>query len=91
MKADFTAVTEIVEFLTRGSRSKNKITARLRRAYFGLFKDHLGRISWDEALEGRMIQKTCQIFSNNLLQCQEDCPNQQEVRQKNARRPVCMN
>jgi len=29
-----------------------------------------------------MIQKTCQIFNNNLLQSQSVCPNEQELRQK---------
>lgn len=50
---------EIVELSTelRGSRAVNKIMAMdFRSANSGLFRDILGRIPWEQALQGRGIQ-----------------------------------
>jgi len=51
---------EIVEFriLSGGSRTISRIkTLDLRKANFGLFKELLGGIPWDRALEGRGVQE----------------------------------
>ena len=47
---------EMLEFrISRvGRRVKSKLTTLdFRRAYFGLFKDLLGRVLWDKALKGK--------------------------------------
>ncbi|PKU29548.1 glycerol kinase [Limosa lapponica baueri] len=76
--------------LRGGSRAKNKLTTLdFRRADFGLFRDLLGRVPWDKALERRGAQENwLMIFKNHLLQ--DVHPNEQEVRQ-NARRAAWMN
>ncbi|GAB0204060.1 protein Hook 3-like [Grus japonensis] len=51
---------EMVEFriLRAGRRVKSKLTTLdFRRADFGLFRDLLGRVPWDKALEGREVQE----------------------------------
>ncbi|GAB0181918.1 cAMP-dependent protein kinase inhibitor alpha [Grus japonensis] len=50
---------EMVEFeiLRAARRARSKLTTLdFRRADFGLFRDLLGRIPWDKALEGRGVQ-----------------------------------
>ncbi|GAB0198633.1 hypothetical protein GRJ2_002328700 [Grus japonensis] len=65
---------ETVEFkiLRAVRRAHSKLTTLdLRRADFGLFRDLLGRIPWDKALEGRGAQDSWPIFKGQLLQAQE--------------------
>lgn len=38
---------------------------------FGLFKELVGRISWESALEGRETHESCLIFKDSLLKAQE--------------------
>ena len=53
-------------------RAHSKLaTLDSRRAEFGLFRDLLGRIPWDTALEGRGAQESWLIFRDHLLQVQE--------------------
>ena len=54
----------------RGAHSK-LTTLEFRRADFGLFRDLLGRVPWDKALEGRGAQGSWLIFKDHLLQAQE--------------------
>ncbi|GAB0204681.1 hypothetical protein GRJ2_002933700 [Grus japonensis] len=62
---------EMVEFrILRTARSK-LTTPDFRRADLGLFRDLLGRIPWDKALEGRGAQDSWLIFKGHLLQAQE--------------------
>ncbi|GAB0207020.1 hypothetical protein GRJ2_003167600 [Grus japonensis] len=62
---------EMVEFgiLRAARRARSKLTTLdFRRADFGLFRDLLGRIPWDKALEGRGAQDSWLIFKGHLLQ-----------------------
>ncbi|KFQ76045.1 hypothetical protein N337_12204, partial [Phoenicopterus ruber ruber] len=62
-----------------------------RRADFGLFRDLLGRVPWDKALEGRGAQESWLIFKDHLLQAQERCIPTKRKPSKNTRRPAWMN
>ncbi|GAB0200487.1 hypothetical protein GRJ2_002514100 [Grus japonensis] len=67
---------EMVEFriLRAARRALSKLTTLdFSRADFGLFRDLLGRIPWDTALEGRGAQDSWLIFKGHLLQAQERC------------------
>ncbi|GAB0206950.1 hypothetical protein GRJ2_003160600 [Grus japonensis] len=78
---------EMVEFgiLRAARRACSKLTTLdFRRADFGLFRDLLGRIPWDKALEGRGAQDSWLIFKGHLLQA----PNKEEVRQKHQETPM---
>ena len=66
-------------------------TLDFRRADFGLFRDLLGRVPWDEALEGRGAQESWLIFKDHLLQAQVWCIPTKRKPDKNARRPAWMN
>ncbi|GAB0195100.1 hypothetical protein GRJ2_001975300 [Grus japonensis] len=62
-----------------------------RRVDFGLFRDLLGRIPWDKALEGRGAQDSWLIFKGHLLQAQERCIPTKRKSSKNTKRPPWMN
>ncbi|GAB0190834.1 hypothetical protein GRJ2_001548700 [Grus japonensis] len=65
---------DVVEFkiLRAARRAHSKLaTLDFRRADFGLFRDLLGRLPWDKALEGREAQESCIVFKDHLLQAQE--------------------
>ncbi|GAB0183107.1 hypothetical protein GRJ2_000776000 [Grus japonensis] len=65
---------EMVEFriLRAARRAHSKLTTLdFRRADFGLFRDLLGRVPWDKALEGRGAQDSWLVFKDHLLQAQE--------------------
>ena len=52
---------EVVEFkiLRAARRVQSKLTTlHFKRADFGLFRDLLGRVPWDKALEGRAAQES---------------------------------
>ncbi|KFV17265.1 hypothetical protein N340_13574, partial [Tauraco erythrolophus] len=66
-------------------------TLDFRRADFGLFRDLLGRVQWDEALEGRGAQESWLIFKDHLLQAQEQCIPTKRKSSRNTRRPAWMN
>ncbi|GAB0203811.1 hypothetical protein GRJ2_002846700 [Grus japonensis] len=85
---------EMVEFriLRAARRACSKLTTLdFRRAGFGLFRDLLGRIPWDKALEGRGAQDSWLIFKGHLLQAQEGCIPTKRKSSKNTRRPPWMN
>ncbi|GAB0207196.1 hypothetical protein GRJ2_003185200 [Grus japonensis] len=85
---------EMVEFriLRAARRARSKITTLdFRRADFGLFRDLLGRIPWDKALEGRGAQDSWLIFKGHLLQAQERCIPTKRKSGKNTKRPPWMN
>ncbi|GAB0207663.1 hypothetical protein GRJ2_003232000 [Grus japonensis] len=85
---------EMVEFriLRAARRVCSKLTTlEFRRADFGLFRDLLGRIPWDKALEGRGAQDSWLIFEGHLLQAQERCIPTKRESCKNAKRPPWMN
>lgn len=46
-------------------------TLALRSADFGFLRDMLGRITWDVVLERRGFQEISLIFSDYMLQAQE--------------------
>lgn len=51
---------ELLEFriLRAGTKMKSKLrTLDFKRVYFGLFRDLLGRVPWNKALEGRGAQE----------------------------------
>ncbi|KFV12556.1 hypothetical protein N340_13926, partial [Tauraco erythrolophus] len=56
-----------------------------------LFRDLLGRVRWNEALEGRGAQESWVIFKDHLLQAQERCISKKRKPGRNTRRPVWMN
>ncbi|GAB0208353.1 mitochondrial enolase superfamily member 1 [Grus japonensis] len=85
---------EMVEFriLRAARRAHSKFTTLdFRRAGFGLFRDLLGRIPWDKALEGRGAQDSWLIFKGHLLQAQERCIPTKRKSGKNTKRPLWMN
>ncbi|GAB0204992.1 hypothetical protein GRJ2_002964800 [Grus japonensis] len=85
---------EMVEFkiLRAARRAHSKLTTLdFRRADFGLFRDLLGRIPWDKALEGRGAQDSWLIFKGHLLQAQEGCIPTKRKSGKNTKRPPWMN
>ncbi|GAB0182885.1 hypothetical protein GRJ2_000753800 [Grus japonensis] len=82
---------EMVEFkiLRAARRAHSKlITLGFRRADSGLFRDLLGRVPWDKALEGREAQESWLIFKHHLLQAQERCIPTRRKSGKNAWRPA---
>ncbi|GAB0203559.1 hypothetical protein GRJ2_002821500 [Grus japonensis] len=85
---------EMVEFriLRAVRRAHSKLTTLdFRRADFGLFRDLLGRIPWDKALEGRGAQESWLVFKGHLLQAQERCIPTKRKSSKNTKRPPRMN
>ncbi|GAB0202998.1 hypothetical protein GRJ2_002765400 [Grus japonensis] len=85
---------EMVEFriLRAARRVHSKLTTLdFRRADFGLFRDLLGRIPWDKALEGRGAQDSWLILKAHLLQAQERCIPTKRKSSKNTKRPAWMN
>ncbi|GAB0204405.1 mitochondrial enolase superfamily member 1 [Grus japonensis] len=85
---------EMVEFrILRAARRVHGKLAILdfRRADFDLFRDLLGRIPWDKALEGRGAQDSWLIFKHHLLQAQERCIPTKRESSKNTQRPAWMN
>ncbi|GAB0195030.1 mitochondrial enolase superfamily member 1 [Grus japonensis] len=84
----------MVEFriLKAARRAHSKLTTLdLRRADFGLFRDLLGRIPWDKALEGRGAQDSWLIFKGHLLQAQERCVPTKRKSSKSTKRHPWMN
>ncbi|KFO13303.1 hypothetical protein N312_00590, partial [Balearica regulorum gibbericeps] len=65
-------------------------TLDFRRADFGLFRDFLGRIPSDKALEGRGAQDSWLIFKGHLLQAQQQCIPAKRKSGTNTRRPAWM-
>ena len=62
---------EMVKFKIPRSvrRTHSKLTTLdFRRADFGLFRDLLGRVVWDKALEERGAQESWLILKDHLLQ-----------------------
>ena len=85
---------EMVEFkiLRAVRRSCSKLaTLDFRRADFGLFRDRLGRVASDKALEGRGAQESWLIVKDHLSQPQEGCIPTNRKSGKNARKPAGMN
>ncbi|GAB0206109.1 hypothetical protein GRJ2_003076500 [Grus japonensis] len=85
---------EMVEFriLRAVRRALSKLTTLdFSRADFGLFRDLLGRIPWDKALEGRGAQDSWLVFKGHLLQAQEQCIPTERKSGKNTKRPSWMN
>ncbi|GAB0182648.1 hypothetical protein GRJ2_000730100 [Grus japonensis] len=87
---------KMVEFriLRAARRALSKLTILdFRRADFALFRDLLGRIPWDKALEGRGAQDDWLIFKGHLLQAQFHivCIPTKRKSSKNTKRPLWMN
>ncbi|GAB0209109.1 mitochondrial enolase superfamily member 1 [Grus japonensis] len=83
----------MVEFrILRGrSRAMSRITTLdFRRANFGLFKDLLGRIPWDRALEGKGAQESWSVFKHHFLRAQDRCILKSRKSSKGGRRPAWM-
>ncbi|GAB0187153.1 hypothetical protein GRJ2_001180600 [Grus japonensis] len=79
---------EMMEFkiLRAVRRAHSKLTTLdFRRTDFGLFRDLLGRVPWDKALDGRGAQDSWFVFRDHLLQAQEQCK-----KSKSARSPAWM-
>ncbi|GAB0203511.1 hypothetical protein GRJ2_002816700 [Grus japonensis] len=85
---------EMVEFeiLRAARRVHGKLTTLdFRRADFGLFRDLLGRIPRDKALEGRGAQDSWSAFKGHLFQAQERCIPTKRKSGRNTQRPAGMN
>ncbi|GAB0202533.1 mitochondrial enolase superfamily member 1 [Grus japonensis] len=85
---------EMVEFriLRAARRVHSKLpTLDFRRADFGLFRDLLGRLPRDKALEGRGAKDSWLIFKGHFLQAQERCIPAKRKSSKNTKRPPWMN
>ncbi|GAB0202830.1 hypothetical protein GRJ2_002748600 [Grus japonensis] len=85
---------EMVEFriLRAARRVCSKLTTlAFSRADFGLFRDLLGRLPWDKALEGRGAQDSWLIFKGHLLQAQEQCIPTKRKSSKTTKRTPWMN
>ncbi|GAB0205472.1 mitochondrial enolase superfamily member 1 [Grus japonensis] len=85
---------KMVEFriLRAARRALSKLTTlNFSRADFGLFRDLLGRIAWDKALEGRGAQDSWLIFKGHLLQAQQRCIPTKRKSSKSTKRPPWMN
>ncbi|GAB0181505.1 hypothetical protein GRJ2_000615800 [Grus japonensis] len=85
---------EMVELkiLKAARRAESKLTTlNFRRADFDLFRDLLGRVPWDKALEGRGAQESWLVFKDHLLQAQERCIPTKRKSGKSIRRPAWMN
>jgi len=85
---------EMVEF--RILRAVRRVHSRLttldfRRADFGLFRDLLGRVPRDKALERTETQESWLIFKDQLFQAQERCIPAKRKSDRNTRRPAWMN
>ncbi|KFV00772.1 hypothetical protein N340_04752, partial [Tauraco erythrolophus] len=66
-------------------------TLDFRRTDFGLFRDLLSRVQWDQALEGKGSQESWFIFKDHLLQAQERSIPTKRKSGRNIRRPAWMN
>ncbi|GAB0181325.1 hypothetical protein GRJ2_000597800 [Grus japonensis] len=85
---------ETVEFkiLRAVRRAHSKLTTLdFRRADFALFRDLLGRVPCDKALQRRGAQDSWLAFKDHLLQAQERCIPIKRKSGKNTRRPAWMN
>ncbi|GAB0185542.1 hypothetical protein GRJ2_001019500 [Grus japonensis] len=85
---------EMVEFkiLKAARRAHSKLTTLdFKRTDFGLFRDLLGRVPWDKALEGRGTQDSWLVIKDHLLHDQERCIPKKRKSDKNTRRPAWMN
>jgi len=85
---------KMVDFkiLRAARRAHSKLTTLdFRRADFGLFRDLLGKVPWDKALEGRGAQESWLIVKDHLLQAQQRCIPAKRKSGKNAKRPAWMN
>ncbi|GAB0176073.1 mitochondrial enolase superfamily member 1 [Grus japonensis] len=85
---------EMVQFkiLRAVRRAHSKLTTLdFRRADFCLFRDLLGGVPWDKALERRGAQDSWLVFKGHLLQAQERCIPTKRKSSKNTKRPPWMN
>ncbi|GAB0202834.1 hypothetical protein GRJ2_002749000 [Grus japonensis] len=85
---------KMMEFriLRAARRACSKLTTlAFSRADFGLFRDLLGRIPWDKALEGSGAQDSWLIFKHHLLQAQERYIPTKRKSSKTTKRPLWMN
>ncbi|GAB0206060.1 hypothetical protein GRJ2_003071600 [Grus japonensis] len=85
---------EMVEFriLRAARRACSKLTTLdFSRADFGLFRDLLGRIPWDKALEGRGAQDSWLVLKGHLLQAQGRCIPTKRKSGKTTKRSAWMN
>jgi len=91
--AALAAVHAMEEFkiLREVRRVHRKLTTLdYRRAVFGLFRNWLSRVPWDEALEGRETQESWLISRDHLLQAWERCIPTKRKSGKNTMRPTWM-
>ena len=64
----------VFKILRQSKRVHSKLaTLDFRRADFELFRELLGRVTWDKALEGRGAQESWSVFKDHLLQAQKQC------------------
>ncbi|GAB0204363.1 hypothetical protein GRJ2_002901900 [Grus japonensis] len=73
-------------------RAQSRLTTLdFRRADFGFFRDLLGGVPWDKALEGRGAQDSWLVFKDHLPQAQERCIPTKRESGKNTKRPPWVN
>ena len=85
---------EMVEFkiLRVLKRVHSKLaTQNFRRADFELFRELLGKVTWEKSLEGRGAQESWLVFKDHLLQAQKQCMPRKRKAGKNAGKPLWIN
>jgi len=63
-------------------------TLDFREADLELFRELLGKVTWDKALEGRGAQESWLVSKDCLLQAQKQCMQRKRKAGKNASRPL---
>ncbi|KGL86842.1 hypothetical protein N301_02901, partial [Charadrius vociferus] len=63
-------------------------TLNFRRAKFDRFKELLGQIPWERALEGKGALESWLLFKRHLLQAQDQCIPKRKKSGKGRRRPA---
>ncbi|KFV15589.1 hypothetical protein N340_14112, partial [Tauraco erythrolophus] len=59
-----------------------------KKADFGLFKDLMGKVPWEAALEGQGAQESWSTFKEHLLQAQQRCIPMKNKSGKKTRKPA---
>jgi len=84
----------MVEFniLRASKRVCSKVaTLDFRRADLEFFRELLGKVTWEKALEGRGAQESWLVFKDHLLQAQKQSISRKRKSGKNARRHLWIN
>lgn len=82
---------EIQDPERREQGKKQDHSSRFQESKLGLYKDLVGRISWDTVLKKKYVQESSMIAKDHLFQTQELSIPVFSKSNKSGRRPACMN